>query len=156
MIRDFMAADYNNKPFPDVAEKLKAASDHLTAHFGRLDPPLGDLVRLRQGKLDLPVDGGSDTLRAATTWDVADDGRLSLKHGDSFIMWIEWQPGQKVSSRSVQPFGAASTRPQSPHYTDQMALFVEHRLKPVHFWRDDLLASVAARRHTIKTVTNAR
>lgn len=152
VIRDFMAADYNNKPFPDVAEKLKAASDHLMQHFGRLDPPLGDLVRLRQGKIDLAVDGGSDTLRAATTWDVAEDGRLSLKHGDSFIMWIEWKPGQKVSSRSVQPFGAASTRPASPHYTDQMKLFVEHKLKPVHFWRDDLLAQASSR----KTVTTAR
>lgn len=152
IIRDFMAADYNNKPFPDVGEKLKAASDHLMQHFGRLDPPLGDLVRLRQGKLDLPVDGGSDTLRAATTWDVAEDGRLSLKHGDSFIMWIEWAPGQKVTSRSIQPFGAATTRPDSPHYTDQMKLFVEHKLKPVHFWRDDLLAQASSRR----TVTNAR
>ncbi|MBU7579660.1 MAG: acylase [Porphyrobacter sp.] len=152
LIRDFMAADYNNKPFPDVAEKLQAASDHLMTHFGRLDPPLGDLVRLRQGDKDLPVDGGSDTLRAATTWDVAEDGRLSLKHGDSFIMWIEWQPGQRVTSRSVQPFGAASTRPRSPHYTDQMKLFVEHKLKPVHFWRDDLLAQASSR----KIVTTAR
>lgn len=152
LIRDFMAADYNNKPFPDVGEKLQAASEHLMAHFGRLDPPLGDLVRLRQGGKDLPLDGGSDTLRAATTWDVAEDGRLSLKHGDSFIMWIEWQPGQRVASRSVQPFGAASTRPRSPHYTDQMKLFVEHRLKPVHFWRDDLLARASSR----KTVTTAR
>lgn len=152
VIRDFMAADYNNKPFPDVAEKLKAASDHLMQHFGRLDPPLGDLVRLRQGKIDLAVYGGSDTLRAATTWDVAEDGRLNLKHGDSFIMWIEWKPGQKVSSRSVQPFGAASTRPGSPHYTDQMKLFVEHKLKPVHFWRDALLAQASSH----KTVTTAR
>ena len=85
-----------------------------------------------------------------------EDGRLSLKHGDSFIMWVEWQPGQKVVSRSVQPFGAASTRPESPHYTDQMKLFVEHRLKPVHFWRDDLLAILDTRRHSVKTVTNAR
>lgn len=156
MLRDFMSADYNNKPFPDVAQKLNAAADHLMTHFGRLDPPQGDLVRLRQGNVDLPVDGGSDTLRAATTWDVADDGRLSLKHGDSFIMWIEWAPGARVSSRSVQPFGAATTRPASPHYTDQMRLFVDHRLKPVHFWRDELLAQASAGRHTIKTVTNAR
>lgn len=152
VLRDFMAADYNNKPFPDVAEKLQAASDHLMQHFGRLDPPLADLVRLRQGTVDLPMDGGSDTLRAATTWDVADDGRLSIKHGDSFIMWIEWAPGQKVVSRSIQPFGSASTRPASPHYTDQMKLFVDHKLKPVHFWRDDLLANASSRR----TVTNAR
>jgi acyl-homoserine-lactone acylase len=146
VILSFMAADYNNKPFPDVAEKLQAAADHLITHFGRLDPPMGELLRLRQGDLDLPLDGGSDTLRASTTWDVAEDGRLSLKHGDSFIMWVEWQPGQRVASRSIQPFGAATTRPKSPHYTDQMKLFVEHKLKPVHFWRDDLLANASNRR----------
>jgi acyl-homoserine-lactone acylase len=154
MIRDFMSADYSNKPFPDAREKLQAASDHLMTHFGRLDPPMGDLLRLRQGAVDLPLDGGSDTLRASTTWDVAEDGRLSLKHGDSFIMWIEWAPGARVTSRSIQPFGSASTRPASPHYTDQMKLFVEHRLKPVHFWRDDLLAKASKQRQTF--VTNAR
>ncbi|WP_086607881.1 acylase [Erythrobacter donghaensis] len=152
MILPFMGADYNNKPFPDVAEKLQAAADHLMTHFGRLDPPMGELLRLRQGDVDLPLDGGSDTLRASTTWDVAEDGRLSLKHGDSFIMWIEWSPGQKVVSRSIQPFGAATTRPASPHYTDQMRLFVDHKLKPVHFWRDDLLAKASSRR-TVTTTT---
>ncbi len=138
MIRDFMSADYNQKPFPDVAAKLQAAADHLMTHFGRLDPPMSDLLRLRQGELDLPLDGGSDTLRASTTWDVDEDGRLSLKHGDSFIMWIEWAPGARVTSRSIQPFGAATTRPASPHYTDQMKLFVDHKLKPVHFWRESI------------------
>ncbi|MBI1403407.1 MAG: acylase [Porphyrobacter sp.] len=152
MIRDFMSADYANKPFPDVAAKLAEASGHLMTHFGRLDPPMADLLRLRQGDVDLPLDGGSDTLRAATSWDVDEDGRLSLKHGDSFIMWIEWQPGKPVFSRSVQPFGAATTRPDSPHYTDQMPLYAEHRLKPVHFWREDVLAHAGSR----KRVSNAR
>lgn len=145
VIRDFMSAEYGNKPMPDVAEKLQAASDHLTEHFGRLDPPMGELLRLRQGKRDLPLDGGSDTLRASTTWDVAEDGRLSLKHGDSFIQWVEWLPGQPVRSQSIQPFGAATTRPASPHYTDQMKLFVDHKLKPVHFWRTDVVSHARAR-----------
>ncbi len=156
VIRDFMSADYSNKPFPDVPAKLQAAADHLTTHFGRLDPPMADLLRLRQGGVDLPLDGGSDTLRASTTWDVDDDGRLSVKHGDSFIMWIEWQPGQRVFSRSVQPFGAATTRPRNPHYTDQMRLFVDHKLKPVRFWRDDVLANASSRRMVTNSATNAR
>ena len=45
-------------------------------HFGRLDPPLGTVLRLRQGKVDLPMDGGPDVLRAAALWDEANDGRL--------------------------------------------------------------------------------
>jgi acyl-homoserine-lactone acylase len=65
-------------------------------------------------------------------------------------MWIEWQPGARVTSRSIQPFGAASTRPRSAHYTDQMRLFVDHKLKPVYFWRDD----VEAKAYTRRVVTN--
>ena len=151
MIRDFMAAEYQNKPtYPDAMEALTEATDHLMTHFGRIDPPMSELIRLRQGEVDLPLDGGSDTLRAATTWKVDDDGRLSLVHGDSYIQWVEWpRDGGRVASRSVQPFGAAITRPGSPHYTDQMQLYVDHKLKPVHFWREDAEAN-AKRRYVVE------
>ncbi|MEO1731366.1 MAG: acylase [Pseudomonadota bacterium] len=150
MIRDFMSAEYQNKgSYPDIAELLQKSVDHLNEHFGRIDPPMSDLVRLRQGDVDLPLDGGSDTLRAATTWRVEEDGRLSLVHGDSFIQWVEWpapgSEGERVTSRSIQPFGAATTRPDSPHYTDQMQLYVDHKLKPVRFWRDDVEANAKQR-----------
>ena len=112
---------------------------------------MSDLLRLRQGDVDLPLDGGSDTLRASTTWRVDDDGRLSLVHGDSFIQWTEWpSDGGPVRSRSIQPFGSATTRPDSPHYTDQMQLYVDHKLKPVHFWREDVLAN-ASRRYVVES-----
>ena len=42
-------------------------------------------------------------------------------------------PQRARASRSIQPYGAATTRPDSQHYTDQMRLFVEHQLKPVWF-----------------------
>ncbi|MEL6238170.1 MAG: acylase [Pseudomonadota bacterium] len=151
LVRDYMAAEYQNKAaYPDIATLLRESVDHLNEHFGRIDPPMGELVRLRQGtgenRVDLPLDGGSDTLRAATTWTVDEDGRLSLVHGDSFIQWVEWPTdGGKVSSRSVQPFGQAITRPDSPHYTDQMQLYVDHELKPVHFWREDVNANAKQR-----------
>lgn len=158
MLRDFMSAEYQNKDgYPDIRDALEKATSHLNEHFGRLDPPLSDLVRLRQGEVDLPLDGGSDTLRAATTWKVDEDGRLSLVHGDSFIQWVEWPaPGGegakqgRVTSRSIQPFGAAISRPDSPHHTDQMALYVEHKLKPVRFWRDDVEAH-AKRRYVVES-----
>ena len=149
MIREFMSASYQHKPWPDAREELDKAAAHLMRHFGRLDPPMSELLRLRRGpgpySVDLPLDGGSDTLRASTTWDVADDGRLVVKHGDSYVLWAEWLPGQPVRSRSIQPFGAATTRPSSVHYTDQSTLFVQHRFKPVHFWREDVLANAARR-----------
>lgn len=150
LIKDFMSAEYQNKPLPDVKLQLRKQVDHLTTHFGRIDPPMRELLRLRQGDVDLPLDGGSDTLRASTTWKVDADGRLSLVHGDSFIQWVEWRPGERVRSQSIQPFGAAISRPGSLHYTDQMQLFVRHQLKPVHFWREDALAN-ARRRYVVES-----
>ena len=50
-----------------------------------------------------------------------------------------------VTSRSIQPYGAATTRPGSVHYTDQSTLFVQHRFKPVHFWREEVLANAKRR-----------
>ncbi|KLE33732.1 penicillin amidase [Aurantiacibacter gangjinensis] len=150
MIRPFMRADYQSGEIPDAREELERSAEHLMEHFGRLDPPLGDVLRLRQGDVDLPLDGGSDTLRASTLWDIDEDGRLSLRHGDSFIQFVEWAPGERVRSQSIQPFGAATTRPESPHYTDQMQLFVDHELKPVWFWREDVLAN-ASRRYSVRS-----
>ncbi|WP_128891985.1 penicillin acylase family protein [Erythrobacter sp. HKB08] len=154
MIKPFMSAEYQNKEWPDAREELERSVDHLMEHFGRLDPPMSELLRLRQplgpNAVDLPLDGGSDTLRASTTWSVDEDGRLSVRHGDSFVMFVEWEPGKRVRSESIQPFGAATTRPRSRHYADQAPLFVRHELKPVHFWRVDALQNATRR----KTVSN--
>lgn len=141
-------ADYNNVPLPDPRRHLSFAAHHLMEHFGRLDPPLGEFLRLRQGKTDLPYDGGSDTLRAATTFDLAPDGRASVKHGDSFVMFVEWGRDGKVRSTSIMPFGSATTRPDSPHYADQSPLFVAKRRKPVWFEHADVLKH-AVRRYEV-------
>ncbi|RHW18800.1 acylase [Sphingomonas gilva] len=124
---------YRRLPPPDPREELKAVTSYLRRVFGRLDPPLGKVLRIRQGEADYPMDGGNDTLRAATLWDELDDGRMGVRHGDSFILFAEWDAGGRVRSKSIQPFGQATTRPDSPHYADQAALFSAHRFKPVHF-----------------------
>ena len=155
-LKPAMGDSYARRALTPSRKLLQDAADHLMAHFGRLDPPLQDVLRLRHGKgrfaVDLPLDGGSDTLRAAATWDVEPDGRLRVKHGDSFVMFVEWAPGQPVASRSIQPFGAATTRPLNVHHTDQAALFAQHKLKPVHFTRAEVLANATAR----KVVTHDR
>lgn len=140
LMRPAMRQSYRRLALPDPRVELVAAIDHLEKHFGALDPKLGTVLRLRQGKVDLPMDGGSDTLRAATLWDVDEkDGRFAVRHGDSFIQFVEWDKDGNVSSRSIQPFGAATTRPDSPHYADQAKLFVEHQTKPVYFTREALM-----------------
>jgi acyl-homoserine-lactone acylase len=131
------SANYKRLPLPDAREKLREVVDALMKGFGRIDPPLGDVQRLIRGKVNLPANGGTDTLRAATVWEPQPDGHMRVKHGDSFVMLINWDKAGKVTSQSIQPYGAATNRPDSPHYTDQMQMFEDRKFKPVHFeWAD--------------------
>ncbi len=133
VLRKGNAWHYQRKVRAEPRDVLAESAAYLTKHFGRIDPPLGTLMRLRQGKVDLPLDGGPDVLRAMALFDEAPDGRLAARHGDSFLMFVAWDRAGRVSSQSIQPFGQAITRPESRHYTDQAALFAAKRLKPVHF-----------------------
>ncbi len=138
---------YNGRKLPDASESLKEVVDHLMEHYGRLDPPLGDVQRLIRGDMNMPAFGGTDTLRAATIWEPTDDGQMRVRHGDSFIMLVAWDSQGNVESRSIQPYGAATNRPKSPHYTDQMKLFSNKQYKPVLFnWVDVVAQSKKAGR----------
>ncbi len=130
-------AAYMNKPQPDPATELRSAVDTLTADFGRLDVPLGDFQRLRHGKVDLPVFGGPDTIRAIYGAP-GKGGRRVGNNGDGFIMLIEFGRDGLVSSRSIHQFGAATTRTLSPHYADQSPLFATQKWKPVWFTAEAL------------------
>jgi acyl-homoserine-lactone acylase len=140
LVRDANSANYSGKPLPDPRESLAKAVKRLTDGFGRVDVPLGDVQRLRRGTVDLPMFGGTDALRATSRWDKdTPNGRGRVMHGDSFTMLVTWNKAGQVQSRSIQPYGAATNRPESPHYTDQMNLFVANQFKPVHFNCADLL-----------------
>jgi acyl-homoserine-lactone acylase len=123
---------YLQKPVPNARAGLEEAVKTLTTHFGGLEVKLGDFQRLRRGKVDLPLCGGPDALRAIIG-DLASDGRRVGNNGDGYIMLVEWNAAGQVRSESVHHFGAAATRPQSPHHNDQSPLFAAERFKPVMF-----------------------
>jgi acyl-homoserine-lactone acylase len=140
VIRTATTKHWRREALPDPKDSLKEAVDDMMARFGRIDPPLAEVQRLRRGSVDLPMLGGTDTLRATTAWDKEQgDKKFRVRHGDSFIMLVRWDKEGRVQSDSIQPYGAATNRPGSPHYTDQMALFTQQKFKPVHFeWAEAL------------------
>jgi acyl-homoserine-lactone acylase len=143
------SANYHGEPLPDAKLKMREVVDSLMKGFGRIDPPLQSVQRLIRGNQNLPAAGGTDTLRAATIWEPQPDGRMRVKHGDSFIMLINWDSAGKVWSQSIQPYGAATNRAASPHYTDQMSLFVAQKYKPVHFEWSDATAAAKAKGNAV-------
>ncbi|MGP1283497.1 MAG: penicillin acylase family protein [Parasphingopyxis sp.] len=141
VLRHIMLAAYRGDPLPDPRETFAGAVAFLIDEHGRLEVPLGEVVRLRRGAADLPLSGGPDALRAIY-WGDPEDGAHSATAGDSYIMEITWHRDGTVSSRSVHQFGAASTRPDSPHYDDQAPLFAAMRMKDSWFDAEELAPNI--------------
>ncbi len=132
IIGQFGRAAYLGTAAPTVRPLLRESTAYLRQHHGRLDLPLGTVWRHRRGSADVPIRGGPDALRAVYG---AVDGKGAVvgEAGDSFVMVVEWLPNGEVRSESIQPYGAAVSRPASPHYADQTTLFAGERFKPVWF-----------------------
>lgn len=113
------------EPEPSPLDTVRAAAAHLRTHFGRIDPALGDVLRLRRGDVDLPLEGAPDTLRALR-WTSTPDGRLSADFGDGFMMVMDWAPDGTLLTRTIHQWGA-SNRPASPHFSDQSPLYARYQ-----------------------------
>ena len=77
MVRAANGANYRGDPLPEPRQELKKWVEHLKAHAGRIDPPLGENGSvLRRGSVDLALpQGGTDVLRATSIWDKTEKGR---------------------------------------------------------------------------------
>jgi acyl-homoserine-lactone acylase len=127
---------------PAPLAALRQVMATLKTHFGRLDPTWGEVNRLRRGSVDMPVDGGPDTLRAIYG-QPGKDGRLTAVAGDTFIMFVTWDRQGRLTSRSIHQFGSATLDRRSKHYADQAPLFARMQLKPVLFTEDQLKGQIA-------------
>lgn len=124
-------------PEPAPETLFQEAVRFLVGSYGRVDVPLGTLQRLRRGKTDLPVGGGTDTLNAVHTRRVKDKAVGTA--GDSYILIAEFST-EGVESWAVHQYGNVN-RKDSPHYDDQAPLFVRREMRP------SLLTDAAIQRH---------
>ena len=121
--------EYDETPDSEGAlmQNLAQTMDDLRERFGRIDPEWGDVMRIQRGDADMPLSGGPDVLRAiyADRDGVAKDGVMNAFAGDTHIMVAEWDEAGELRLDSILQYGAATTRPDSPHYDDQVELFAK-------------------------------
>jgi acyl-homoserine-lactone acylase len=126
------ATMFGNKA-PDLMTVLKEKAHLLKDTFGKIRVPWEQVNHMRHGKFALGLAGGPDVLHAVYgKWS---NGELVGEAGDSYILLAEWDQNGNVKSRSINQFGSATTRPDSPHYADQAPLFAQCQLKDS--WLDE-------------------
>lgn len=124
MFEPLYEARRNRQPDPNPIVTARTAARYLTQHFHRLDPAWGDVLRLRHGNIDLPMDGANDVLRGIR-WAREPDGRLNANFGDGLTMIMDWAPDHTLSVRVIHEWGESSHETSS-HYNDQSALYAAH------------------------------
>ena len=134
-----IVAMMKGEPAPDPVETFRNAVAVLRRHHGRLDPTWGEVNRFRRGDLELPADGGPDVLRALEAFVLDEDGTYSVISGDSLVMFVEWDAEGRQRIETVHQYGSATLDRSSPHYADQVPLFLGERTKKVLWTLEELL-----------------
>jgi acyl-homoserine-lactone acylase len=128
---------------------LRKAQKHLKKHFGRLDVPFGQMNRHIRGAVNLPAWGIPDVI-AAEIGTPQKDGTYKIMAGESYIMYVQFDPNtRQVSLETVHAYGSSSV-PTSPHYTDQMEMFLAQKTKPMTFDRATIYNTAKRIYHPVK------
>lgn len=109
-----------------AVEILRAAKTKMMTHFNRTNLQLGDIQKLVRGNMVLPLPGLPDVL--APMYSIPyKDGMYKGNQGDAYIELVRFtKDGPIIESLNVY---GASARKNSPHYTDQMDMYVKQQTK---------------------------
>jgi acyl-homoserine-lactone acylase len=113
----------------DCAEGLRYASRYMLKQFGRTDIVLGDYQKHVRGNAELPIWGIPDVISSIYSIPYT-KGRVRSNQGESYISLVKFSKTGLPEIETINCFGA-SNHPDSPHYTDQMKLFVNQQTKPM-------------------------
>ena len=125
-------AEIKKESQPDPIKIFKDCVNEFEKNFNQLGVKWSEISFLERGKKMLPVQGGPDVLRAIYS-PRSEDGILKAVAGDGLYIYVNWDKLGQQSSTSVHQFGARTSVKESPHYDDQMELFVNEELKETFF-----------------------
>ncbi len=111
---------------------------------GAWDVSWGEVHRVRAGAVDVPVGGCPGDLGCfrVLSFERAEDGALVANRGDGWMFAVEFADVPRAYS--VLAYGQSS-RPESPHFADQAALFAANATKPVAFTEAQIEAALIER-----------
>lgn len=112
-----------------ITVELKKTIKYLNETFGRIDVPLGQVLRLVRGNTSLPLAGGPGLLRAIYFREK--DNTYQGFAGDCYIQAVEWGPEEQLNAWSIHQYGSATQDHTSKHYDDQARLFSKQEMKQI-------------------------
>jgi acyl-homoserine-lactone acylase len=127
---------------PDRAvDAFRRAVDETQKMYGGWEVAWGEVHRVRQGSVDVPVGGCSSLMGCFRVLDFEEreSGIRVASRGDAWILAVEFSDPPRAYS--VLAYGQSS-KEDSPHHADQAELFARNQLKKVAFTEDEIRAQL--------------
>jgi acyl-homoserine-lactone acylase len=116
---------------------LQFVKKHQMQYFGKTGISLGQLQKHIRGDKVIPLWGLPDVLTAMYSRPQP-DGTLKGYVGDSYIQLVRFPKNGIPVMETVNAYGASANK-NSPHYTDQMDLFVNKQTKSMTLDKEKVL-----------------
>lgn len=153
LIYQYLAKKLAGKPGRPVTtiegiETYQYVYDYMMQYFKTTDLVLGDIQKAVRGEDARPAGGLPDVLAAAYTQPYK-NGMLKVTTGDAYICFVRYPKNGLPIIESVNTFGS-SNHPASPHYKDQMQLFLQQKTKHISLDKTDVLQHAEKIYHPVK------
>ena len=134
-----------------LLEALAAASDKLTADFGKWNTPWGDINRFQRVRNEITATFNDADPSIPVGFPSASWGSLASYGARAYPNTRKWYGTSGNSFVAVVEFGEDSVRavavtaggesgdPKSPHFNDQAERYAQGNLRPVYFYPNQLV-----------------
>ncbi len=107
---------------------LKEVKESMLKNFGRTNLQLGEIQKLKRGKVSIPLPGLPDMLAPMYSIPLK-NGLYKGNQGDAYIELVKFtKDGPIIETLNVY---GASAHANSIHYTDQMEMYTNQQTKPM-------------------------
>ena len=124
-----------------AVEIVKKSQAQMIYEFGTIEVPLSKMQVHKRGDKEIPIDGLPDVIAPMYTQKIGDGLKEKTYVGESYILLARFGEGLP-KLESIMPYGASS-KPESPHYTDQVEMFVNKELKPMTLDKEEIYKNAA-------------
>lgn len=132
----------------ECATAIRIAAEGMKIAYGTTNIALGEIQRHRRGDIDLPMAGGPDVL-AAIYSKKDSDGKFKAYSGESYIAMVRFDTLRGPLIETINAYGASAEK-SSPHFTDQMELFANQKLKQMTLNRDSVKLHAVSSYHPMR------
>ena len=124
-----------------AVEALREAVEETREAYGNLDVAWGEVHRVQRGPVDVPVGGCSSRMGCfrVLAFEESESGIRVASRGDAWVLAVEFSDPPRAYS--VLAYGQSSNE-ESPHYSDQAALFAGNKMKKVAFTEEEIQAQL--------------